>query len=292
MKRTLISFDWAVKKLLRQKANFDILEGFLSELIKRDIVIKSILESESNKEQEDDKYNQVDLLCEDVSGDLIIIEVQFYEEVDYFQRVLFGMSKVITEHISVGSRYEEVKKVYSVNILYFDIGSGKDYVYRGRMNFTGLHQDDQLELSKFQQKKFSGKYPSDIFPEIILIKVNNFDNIAKNSLDEWIYFLKNTELPKNYSAKGLNQLEQKLKYERMDPATKQQYDDYLTNVRVSKSMLETAKYKGRQEGHQEKNTKIVLKMFDLGHKASLIAEVVELEEDKVIEILREYKRIK
>ena len=127
MKRTLISFDWAVKRILRQKANFGILEGFLSELIKRDIVIKSILESESNKEHEDDKYNQVDLLCEDVNGDLIIIEVQFYEEVDYFQRVLFGTSKVITEHMSEGSPYEKVKKVYSVNILYFDIVSSQVY---------------------------------------------------------------------------------------------------------------------------------------------------------------------
>ena len=29
--RTYISFDWALKKLLRQKANFGILEGFLSD---------------------------------------------------------------------------------------------------------------------------------------------------------------------------------------------------------------------------------------------------------------------
>nr|MBS0037480.1 Rpn family recombination-promoting nuclease/putative transposase [Saprospiraceae bacterium] len=290
MNRTLISFDWAVKKLLRQKANYDILEGFLAELIKRDIVIKSILESESNKEQEDDKYNQVDLLCEDVNGDLIIIEVQFYEEVDYFQRVLFSTSKVITEHMSAGSPYETVRKVYSVNILYFDIGSGTDYVYRGRMNFTGLHRNDQLELGQLQQEKFAGKYPADIFPEIILIKVNNFNDVAKDTLDEWIFFLKNTELPKNYSAKGLRQVEQKLKYDKMDTTTKQQYDEYLTSVRVSKSMLETAEYKGRQEGRQEEKQLMVLKLFELGQKVSIIAKVVEMEEEEVLKILRENGR--
>jgi len=48
-KRRLISFDWAMKKLLRSKANFEILEGFLSELLKDNIHILEILESESNK---------------------------------------------------------------------------------------------------------------------------------------------------------------------------------------------------------------------------------------------------
>ena len=60
-KRRLISFDWAMKKLLRSKANFEILEGFLSELLKEDIRILEILESESNKESSHNKYNQVDL---------------------------------------------------------------------------------------------------------------------------------------------------------------------------------------------------------------------------------------
>ena len=61
---TLVRFDWAIKYLLRNKANFDILEGFLSELLKRDIRIESVLESESNKITAEDKFNRVDLLVE------------------------------------------------------------------------------------------------------------------------------------------------------------------------------------------------------------------------------------
>jgi hypothetical protein len=48
--RPLISFDWAIKRLLRQKANFSILEGFLTVLLKENIIIHSIGESESNPE--------------------------------------------------------------------------------------------------------------------------------------------------------------------------------------------------------------------------------------------------
>ena len=64
-KRKLISFDWAMKRLLRSKANFEILEGFLSELLSEEITILELLESESNKENADDKFNRVDLKTED-----------------------------------------------------------------------------------------------------------------------------------------------------------------------------------------------------------------------------------
>ena len=57
--RNMISFDWAIKRLLRNKANFRVLEGFLSELLRRKIIIKHIGESESNQEKENDKYNRV-----------------------------------------------------------------------------------------------------------------------------------------------------------------------------------------------------------------------------------------
>ncbi len=114
--RKLISFDWAMKKLLRSKANFDILEGFLSELLKDDIHILEILESEGNKEDQRDKFNRVDL------------KVRNRKDEYYLQRILFGTSKVITEHLQEGDPYSAVVKVISVNILYFDLGQGTDKV--------------------------------------------------------------------------------------------------------------------------------------------------------------------
>ncbi len=94
-----------MKKMLCHKANFDILEGFLSELLGEEIKIKQILDSESNKETEDDKYNRVDILVESSSGELVIIEIQDSKEYDYFHRILFGTSKVITEHIKEGEPF-------------------------------------------------------------------------------------------------------------------------------------------------------------------------------------------
>ncbi len=115
--------------------------------------------------------------------------IQYYAEIDYFQRMLFGTSKVITEYMKEGDGYDKVRKVYSVNILYFDLGQGKDYVYRGKMEFSGFHKEDELLLSTHQQQIFNKIVPAELFPEYYIIKVNNFDDVAKNSLDEWIYYL-------------------------------------------------------------------------------------------------------
>jgi predicted transposase/invertase (TIGR01784 family) len=71
-----IRFDWAAKRILRSKANYVILEGFLSELLKEDIKIKTLLGEESNKDSEKDKSNRVDILIENSKGEIIIVEIQ------------------------------------------------------------------------------------------------------------------------------------------------------------------------------------------------------------------------
>ena len=146
----LILFDWAMKRLLRHKTNFVVLEGFLSSLLGEQIHIQHLLESEGNKEDITDKFNRVDLLAENSKGELIIVEVQNNREIDYFLRMLYGVSKAVTEYIKEGDLYEKIRKIYSVNIVYFDLGQGDDYVYHGKTEFRGIHNHDMVKLSKQQ----------------------------------------------------------------------------------------------------------------------------------------------
>jgi predicted transposase/invertase (TIGR01784 family) len=95
--RPLISFDWAIKKILRQKPNYVVLEGFLSVLLNQDLTINNILESESNSENAADKINKVDILCETSTKEVVLIELQYNSESDYFHRMLYGASKIITD---------------------------------------------------------------------------------------------------------------------------------------------------------------------------------------------------
>ncbi len=262
-KRRLISFDWAMKKLLRSKANFEILEGFLSVLLKDNIHILEILESESNKEESRDKFNRVDLKVKNQNNEIIIIEVQYEREFDYLQRILFGTSKVITEHLHESDAYSEIVKVISVNILYFDLGQGEDYVYHGATSFKGLHNQDLLELSDDQQELYKNKKIHQIFPEYYLIKVNNFNNIAKDSLDEWIYFLKNEEIKENFKAKGLLKAKQELDILKLPEQERLAYEKYQDDLHYQASMVESSYTIGVKKGEKQKTIEIAQKLIDV-----------------------------
>lgn len=205
-----IRFDWAMKRMLRNKANFGVLEGLLTTLLREKITIRHMLESESNQEEEYDKYNRVDMLAENSKGDLILVEVQNNNEFAYFQRMLFGTSKLITEYISRGEGYDKIRKVYSVNIVYFSLGHGTDYVYHGTTEFRGIHDNDILQLSPFQMEKFKETEVCKLFPEYYVLKVNDFNRLAKTPLDEWIYYLNTGNIPDESNAPGLEEARQRL----------------------------------------------------------------------------------
>ena len=169
MNRTYVSFDWAIKKLFRDKANFDVLEGFLSELLTFKVKIQEVLESEANKMTALDKYDRVDILVKSEQGELILIEVQYDSEQDYFHRMLYGISKLITQYIQEGQPYGQIRKAYSVNILYFNLGQGEDYLYEYRGEFFGVNQQDVLMPSEFQKGKFNIQKVSDIFPKYYMV---------------------------------------------------------------------------------------------------------------------------
>jgi len=103
------------------------------------------------------------------------------------------------------------------------LGRGQDYIYKGLTTFSGLHQNDILELSNAQKKLFKKEKVRDLFPEIYLIKVNNFDDKATDTLDEWIYFLKNSVIKKEFTAKGLKEAEEVLKIANMEEKERAEY---------------------------------------------------------------------
>ena len=247
----VIRFDWAMKRLLRNKANFSVLEGLLTTLLGEKIVIQKLLESESNQETEFDKYNRVDMLAEDSKGELILIEVQNNSEYAYFQRMLFGTSKLVTEYIERGDNYDKVRKVYSVNIVYFELGHGKDYVYHGKTEFRGIHTNDLLELTPFQKQTFKADTVSQLYPEYYILKVNGFNQVAKSPLEEWIYYLNTGEIPSNATAPGLDEARQKLKLAMMTRNELAAYYRHLDNIVILRNNIITKREEGRAEGRAE-----------------------------------------
>ncbi|MCI5139783.1 MAG: Rpn family recombination-promoting nuclease/putative transposase [Candidatus Electrothrix sp. AR1] len=281
-KRKLISFDWAMKKLLRSKANFEILEGFLSELLMEDVTILELLESESNKEDARDKFNRVDLKVINDKKEILIIEVQYEREFDYLQRILFGTSKVITEHLQKKNPYSKVAKVIPINILYFDLGHGDDYVYHGTTSFRGLHEQDLLQLSEEQQNLYGRDKLYEIFPEYYLVKVNNFDNIAKDTLDEWVYFLKNEEIKNDFKAKGIKKAKEELDILKLSEEERQAYERYQDDLHYQASMVESSYTVGIKKGEDRKALQIAMNLIKKGVlDAEEIAELTELPVEEI-----------
>ena len=289
MSRKLISFDWAIKKILRSKANFEILEGFLSELLFTDIQILNVIESESDQENKDNKYNRVDIKVVDRQKQIIIIEIQYSRELDYLQRILFSSAKTISEQMPKGEPYSDVTKVISINILYFDFGIGDDYIYHGTTRFIGLHDHRELELSEKQKTLYTAHKIADIYPEYYLIEIRNFDDIAKDTLDEWIYFLKNETIEDNFTAKGLQKAQETLNVLKMKAPERQDYERHQAELHREASLYESTyvlgkiegKKEGKQEGREEERLIMARKMKQAGMDVPVIAQMTGLSIEEI-----------
>ena len=282
----LIRFDWAMKRLLRQKANYTVLEGFLSVVLHEPVKIISIKESEANKESPENKFNRVDILVENDLGELLIVELQNSEEVDYFLRMLYGVSKAISEYLTEGDPYSKVRKVYHINIVYFKIGFGKDYVYRGVTEFRGIHYNDVLQLTTEQKRFFvdckrkNVNEVKDLLPEYYLLCVEDFDNVAKSSFDEWIYYFKNNDIPDDFTAPGLNEVKKRLQYDKLTEQEKMDYSHHLKQQLYERSSINTAIMKGETKGLKKGEAKRK-KLEAERDKIKAESEKIKAERDKI-----------
>ena len=293
--RSMISFDWAIKRLLRQKANFAILEGFLSELLRRKIIIKNIGESEGNQTNKNDKSNKVDILVEADDSEIVIIELQYDSENDYFQRMLYGVSKSITDYMHISAPYAEVRKVYSVNIVYFDLGQGDDYVYHGVTGFTGLHTRNELQLTAKQKKLYGKTIAGELYPEYYIIKVRGFDDIARDTLDEWIYYLKNSRICDDFTAQGIDRAREVLSFDKLTDSEKRRFWRSVEERRIKDSEINTAllegEEKGLKKGMEKEKEQSVIKGYKTGHSIDVISSFTDLTTEQITLILKRHELI-
>jgi predicted transposase/invertase (TIGR01784 family) len=286
----LVRFDWFIKYMFRDKSDFDILEGFLSELLKEDIQILEILESESNQSRKKDKFNRVDIMIKNAKGELIIVEVQNNEEYDYLQRILFGTSKTIVENIVKGETYSKVKKVISVSVVYFQAGQGDDYIYHGTTAFMGIHKHDELVLSEEQIALFGKQKPQDLYPEYYLIKAGDFnENAINDTLDEWVYFLKTGNVKEGFKAKGIDKAKQKLEVAKLPPRKRAAYERDTKHLHSEASWAETQNFKQQQlvkkserDGETKKAIEVAEKALQKGYPIQDIVDISGLTQEEVL----------
>lgn len=293
-KMELIRFDWALKRILRDKASFVVLEGFLSVLLNEKITIEAILSGQANQETEDEKYNDVDILISNSKDEHIIIEVQNTKQNDYFHRILYGSSKIITEYIQSGSPYENVKKVISVTIAYFDLGQGADYVYHGTTTFKGIHRGDILHLSVSQKERYQKHHIKDIYPEYWIIKAGIFDEAQINDeLDQWIYFFKTGSVLEDFTAAGLDEARKLLDKLKLKPEDREAYKRYEERLRKLASYQLTEMQEVRdliKKAEEKKAEEMTLNFHENNVPISVIASSTNKTEEEINDIIKKQRK--
>ena len=225
-------------------------------------------------------------------GEIILVENQNTRELHYLERILYGVAKAITEHISIGEGYGKIKKVYSISILYFDIGIGTDYIYHGQNHFVGVHTGDHLRVNTRERDVIVSHLPAEIFPEYILVRVNEFDKVALTPLDEWIEYLKDGTIRPDTTAPGLKEAREKLKYYSMSPQERLIYDRHLDAIMIQNDVIDTAKLEGRIEGKAEGKAEglaegmrqVASRMKDTGVDVATIVKCTGLSEEIVLSL--------
>lgn len=284
LKDHCIRFDWAIKRLLRQKANFGVLEGFLTVFLNEKVEIVEILESEGNQEAADDKFNRVDIKAKNSKGEIIIVEVLYISILYYYEHLIHGVNKTILERIKTQLAQQEIKNVYSIYLFYLDFGIGTDYLYHGQNQFTGVHTKDQLVVTAREKNVIVPQNPSEIFPEYLLARMKEFNQVAISPLEEWMEYLKNGIIKENTSAPGLREAREKLQYYSMSDAERYAYDEHINAVMIQNDVLGGAREEGFMEGMNKERIKNAIGMKAADIPIGTIASITGLSEEEILKL--------
>ena len=133
------------------------------------------------------------------------------------------------------------------------------------------------------------RFPSEIFPTYYLVRVNNFNEVAKSPLEEWIKYLKDGVISAETTAPGLREARQKLQYYSMDDAERHAYDEHINAVMIQNDVLGNARQEGLEEGlakglakgRDESSLEIAKSLLDMGVAIDKIMNATGLDEEQI-----------
>jgi len=284
MTKSLISFDYAIKYLLKSKGDYDIVEGFISALLTSEgygpVKITALLESESNKETKGLKKSIADLIVEDEQGHKYIVEIERQYTDSFIHKACFNTSRLIVDSISSSEDYTTIKKVFHISLLYFSWGNMKKPLYHGKTIIREIDSEHPIDLHIADQ---GGRIydATHILPEYFLISIPLFDDIIKREIDEWLYVMKHSEVKEDFKSPYMKKVAERLSILKMNAEEKAAYYTYLKESLTQRDVITAAEAKGKVEGIEEgiKLTAVNMLKEKLAH--SLIKQVTGLSQDEI-----------
>eukprot|EP01126_Amoeba_proteus_P026093 TRINITY_DN2588_c0_g1_i4.p1 TRINITY_DN2588_c0_g1~~TRINITY_DN2588_c0_g1_i4.p1 ORF type:complete len:253 (-),score=-0.88 TRINITY_DN2588_c0_g1_i4:198-956(-) len=208
----LISFDYAIKYLLKNKGDYEIIEGFISAILTSQgyapVKITAILESESNKEERIDKKSIADVVVSDTEGHKYIVEIDRSYTSLFLHKACFNSSRLIVDSLSSAEDYSTIKKVFHINLLYFSYSDMQAPLYHGKTIFRVADEHSvNIHLADMGMREFDA---SNVLPEFFIISVPLFDDVIKKEIDEWLYLLKHSEVQADFKSPYMKKVAERL----------------------------------------------------------------------------------
>ena len=296
----LISFDYAIKYLLKNKANYDIIEHFISDLIKTEgyppVKIIALMDTESNKEDTLQKKSLADLIVQDEEGRKYIVEIERQTTKSFLHKACFNTSRLIVDHIGAGADYTKIIKVFHISILYFAVGSGP--IHHGETIIKNVDSQEKLTLHITDPETKKSFDTTSIFPEYFFISVPLFNDQIKREIDQWLYVIKNEEILPKFTSSYMQKVAERLSILKMTPQERDEYYGYMTDLIRNKDQLQTAreegeargeargKIEGKIEGEQKKAVEIAKNLLAQNVDINIISIATSLTKEEIEQLQR------
>lgn len=280
----IVSFDWAIKYLLKDKGNYDIVEGFISALLKSqgynsDFKIVALLDTESNKEESMLKRTLADLIVEDEDHNQYIVEIERQITTMFIHKAVFNTSRLIVDHVSSGANVFQVKKVFHITLLYFDLGEGS--LYHGKTIVKDVDTGQRLSFY-IRDRENNREYEAlNILPEYFFISIPNFNDVIKREIDEWLYVMKHEEVRPEFKSQHIEKVINKLGVLKMTKAQRDEYFFYAKQLHTHQDNIQIAEERGRTEGRTEEKIEIAVKMLGDNLPIETIMKITGLTKEEI-----------
>ena len=295
MEKPLISFDFAIKYLLKSKGDYDIIEGFISALFASQgyppIKINALLDSESNKEELDLKRSIADLVVEDADGNKYIVEIERAYTPNFMHKACFNSSRLVVDGIYGSQDYTTIKKIFHISLLYFSTKGMEKPIYHGKTIVHEVDTKHPVDVNIANEGLVIFNTPN-VFPEYFFISVPMFDDVINSEIDEWLYVMKHSEIKQGFKSPYMTKVAERLSVIKMSSEERNEYIYYQKQSVYSQDILSAAEAKGeakgKAEGRAEEKMEIAKAMLAKNKPVEEIEEFTGLSKE---EIARIWKRL-
>jgi predicted transposase/invertase (TIGR01784 family) len=286
--KPLVSFDYAIKYLLKDKGDYGIVEGFISALLKtkgyKDIKIVALLETESNKEDSKSKRSLADLIVEDEDHHKYIIEIERNVKDSFIHKACFNTSRLIVDNLAQREDYTQIIKIFHISLLYFPIGKGNGAIYHGKTIIHEIETNEKLSVHIKNQETGEVFDATDILPEYFYISVPLFNDRLEKEIDDWLHVMKYDEVPKNYHSPYMVQVAEKLSILKMTPEERANYSYYQKKLYNDRDELQAAEARGKSEENIRVKIEIAKSLLSQNIDINTISTATGLSVEKINEL--------